>query len=52
MAHFKSKKTRRQIRCSMCTKFRWAGNAAIYGSPKHQRTSKSERNKINPTDLE
>jgi len=27
MAHFKRKKSKRQVRCTMCTKFRWRGNS-------------------------
>lgn len=26
MANFKRKRSRRQIRCSMCTPYRWLGN--------------------------
>ena len=26
MANFKRKKTKRRVRCTMCTKFRWMGN--------------------------
>lgn len=27
MSNFKRKKSRRQIRCSLCTKHRWKGNS-------------------------
>lgn len=26
--HFRRKKTKRSVRCTMCTKYRWMGNTA------------------------
>lgn len=26
MAHYKRKKSKRQVRCTICTKYRWMGN--------------------------
>ena len=51
MANFKSKKSRRSVRCSMCTKFRWLGNSGhTWGNKARQ--AKSERNRIQSIDLD
>jgi len=36
MAHFRRKKTRRQVKCTLCTDVRWRGNSSnrIKGRPK------------------
>jgi hypothetical protein len=51
MAHFKAKKTRRQVRCTMCTSFRWLGNSARTWGTK-SRQAKANRNRIDKDDLE
>lgn len=46
MTHHKRKKTRRSIKCSLCTPYRWRGNAR--GRFKEKDAEKIERFKRNP----
>ena len=50
MAHFKSKKSRRSVKCAMCTQFRWLGNSKASWT-KGARTAKANRNRVHSDEL-
>ena len=41
MANFKRKKTKRNVRCTICTSYRWMGNKLDKQKPKYRRTRKN-----------
>lgn len=43
MANFKRRKSKRQVRCTICTKYRWLGNAR---SKKRVRDLRKEVEKV------
>jgi methionine synthase II (cobalamin-independent) len=46
MANFKRKKTRRNVRCTLCTPVRWKGNHAGRFDPKDEQLTKEVRKEI------
>lgn len=44
--HHKRKKTKRRVRCTICTKHRWLGNSAGRSKPKEEAKRKQAEKEI------
>ena len=42
MAHFKRRKSKRRVRCTMCTKYRWMGNT----KGRHRERADADRKRV------
>lgn len=50
--NYKRGKSRRKVRCKMCTAFRWLGNSGRWWAGGKGRSAKSTRNRIDSVDLD